>query len=240
MSTERDQAIDKIKKLLRMKRGGTAAEVETALAMAQKLAANHGIDINSVDPEEKLKSEMGHEDGWLGSRAPYDVQYAVRLVERFFNVDVIYRQGYRHIHKKEDGTTYAYKEDRCVRLAFVGRKFEIEIAIYIFRFLCGHFKRTWNTKRGRCRDRKSFVHGMFLGISNKLEAERPPIPANSQALVLSREAYKAQAFGELTSTKYKSPELSSAALRAGWIEGQRTSIRPAVEAGEPNPKQLAL
>jgi hypothetical protein len=95
--------IDKIKKLLRMKRGGTPAEIETALAMAQKLAAKHGIDINSVDPEEKLKSEMGHTDGWIGSRAPYDVRYAAKIVERFFNVDVIYRPGYRHVHSNPDG-----------------------------------------------------------------------------------------------------------------------------------------
>jgi hypothetical protein len=214
MSTERDQVID-------------------------RHAVNSHVVISSGDPEEKLKSEIGHQDGWLGRRAPYDVQYAVKLAERFFNVDVIYRQGYQHIQRNPDGSTWAYKEDECVRLAFVGRKFEIEIAIYIFRFLCGHFRRTWNTKRGRCRSRQSFIYGMYLGISNKLAADRPPAPENSQALVLSREAYMAQAFGELTKTPSKAPEVSSAALRAGWIEGQATNLRPAVEAGEPQPKQLA-
>jgi hypothetical protein len=51
MTPEQKAALDKIRKLLRMKRGGTAGEVENALRMAQELAAKHGIDLNTVDPD---------------------------------------------------------------------------------------------------------------------------------------------------------------------------------------------
>jgi hypothetical protein len=40
-------ALEKIKKLLRMKRGGTQAEIETALALAQQIAAKHVERTNS-------------------------------------------------------------------------------------------------------------------------------------------------------------------------------------------------
>jgi hypothetical protein len=68
----RDEALDKIRKLLRMKRGGTPAEVETALAMAAEIARKHGIDLSGVDPDHEPDQPIGHID--TVTSAPMGVQ----------------------------------------------------------------------------------------------------------------------------------------------------------------------
>lgn len=95
MSYEREQALDKIKKLLRMKRGGTPAEIETALALAAEIAAKWGIDMDSVNADDdQRKSDLHHAAGWEASRmASYDVKYAAGLVQEFFNVTVFFEPG---------------------------------------------------------------------------------------------------------------------------------------------------
>jgi|GEM_PF-1773596 hypothetical protein len=213
-----EKILEKIKNLLRMKRGGTPAEIETALALARELAAKHDIDIDSVDPEEKLKSELGHKDAYVARRVPYDQRYAAKICELYFNVDVVYRHHARLV----DGwpmTGYA--------ICFIGRGFEIEIAIYIFQFLCGHFARTWRTGRGRCRSRQSFIWGMFCGIRAKLEEQQAP-PASS-ALVLSRRTYVEKLFPKLRETNSGAPDIADTAAMAGYIAGRNTELRKGVK-----------
>lgn len=219
-----DQIIDKIKKLLRMKRGGTAAEVETALALAAKLAAEHGIDIESVNPDdEKLKSDLGHDDSWIGANISREAKYAASLIQQFFNVDVFFR---RACSKRG---TYGNA------LVFVGRAFEIEIAIYIFRFVLGHFRRSWrNRPNRRIRSRRSFI--MYCGIKHKLEEERPP-QSLPFALAESRAAYIDKSFGALVKIEpSKRWAFSDNAANQGYIAGRSTEFRKAVQ--KPTPLQL--
>lgn len=229
--SDREQAIDKIKKLLRMKRGGTPAEIETALALAAEIAARHGIDLDAVNPDDdQRKSEVGHEEPWVGRSVSYDVRYAAKLCELFFNVDVVYRQRVTRSYGQTIWLGYA--------AAFIGRKFEVEIATYIFKFLCGNFRRTWNTKRGRLRNRKRFVYGMFLGIRHKLEESRPEAPNTITAVAVSREAYIKEHFGALETVETKRPEIAETAATQGYLAGRATELRKAVS--KPGPLQISL
>ena len=82
--------IEKIKKLLRMKRGGTPDEVATALRLAQELAEKHGIDLNAVNPDDDGQREkpISHNDEVLGARASWESKYAGLVVSQFFKVSV--------------------------------------------------------------------------------------------------------------------------------------------------------
>ncbi|MCL5031267.1 MAG: DUF2786 domain-containing protein [Bacteroidetes bacterium] len=110
--------IDRIKKLLRMKNGGTAAEVATALFLAQQLAGKHGIDINSIDENEPDREPITHGGLESLSRLQWECKYAALIVTGYFNVKAFYRKFIQ------------------VQIIFVGTKTDIEIARYIPSFLC--------------------------------------------------------------------------------------------------------
>lgn len=213
--------VERIKKLLRMKRGGTPAEVETALGLARKIAAEHGIDLDSIDPEEKRQSsEWRHESAYLARRVPFDARYAAKICERFFNVEVVF-----------------YEAMHGFGIYFVGRVFEIEIALYIFRFLRGHFSRCWRVRENRLlRSKRSFVYGMFVGICSKLKQQK--VPEQSSAIALSRLSYMREQFPRLREVEHKAPEYSSKAMTAGFMEGLKTNLRKGVE--RPQTLQLGL
>jgi len=227
MKTEQTEIIEKIKKLLRMKRGGTAAEIETALNLASELATKHGIDLANVDPnEESEERRITHEDAVRTGRMQWESKYAMLIAQNFFNVNAVIRQ-------------VAWRS--CV-ITFIGTAWDIQIAIYVFRFLVGHFRREWNSRRGRCRNRQAFMYGMFQGISVNLNSKRPTVNANELAIVVHskarRENYLTKTFGKPTKTD-STPDRDAAEARLrGFIAGRETEIRSGVGSNGKN--QLLL
>lgn len=221
------EALDKIKKLLRMKRGGTSAEVETALNLAEELARKHGIDLASVDPNEQNdQRRISHEDAVRSGRIQWESKYAMLIAQEFFNVTTVIRGvGYRE----------------CV-ITFIGTSWDVQIAIYVYRFLVGHFRREWNTKRGRCRHRQAFMYGMFIGLSSKLAAQRKLVNADGLALIVNADARRKQylqtTFGETENTSTKPDCDATAAKMRGWKAGRETEIRQGVGTNAQN--QLLL
>lgn len=219
----REEALEKIKKLLRMKRGGTAGEVENALAAAQKIAAEHGIDLNSVDPDAK-DDPIGHEDTIIGARIQFECKYASLVCQSFFNVSVFTRRA--------SWTKYA--------LTFVGTEWDRQIAIYVYHFLVGHFRREWNTRRGRCRNRQSFLWGMYCGLCSKLREQMPDagiytlvkdgvvVIDPKQRALQRRKDYIAENFGEMESKSTAPDRDSETAKYRGWVAGRETNIRKGV------------
>jgi len=220
-----DTIVEKIKKLLRLKRGGTPDEIATALRMAQELAAKHGIDLGSVDENEEAPREqpLTHADATTASRLARECIYSALICKHFFNVEPLtQRTGWR-----------------VRKITFIGREWDIQIALYVYNFLVGHFRREWNTKRGRCRNRHAFMSGMFDGLARKLR-ERQPVEVNEaavlrldRALVLRRD-YMKEHFGDTTEKSYESDSDALAARHAGFIAGQQTEVRPGVKAGAEN------
>lgn len=98
--SERQKIIEKIRKLLRMQRGGTVDEITTALKLAQELAAKHGIDLNDVNPDDdgpKAEQPLGHKDMLDAKcRLQCEVKYSGLVCQKFFNVEVFQRYtGYK-------------------------------------------------------------------------------------------------------------------------------------------------
>lgn len=222
---------EKIKKLLRMKRGGTAAEVETALNLARELAQKHGIDLDSVNPDEHTEEKpINHHDAFVGGRIQVECKYAGIICNKFFNVNVFTR--------RIRFSAWPYYR---FALTFVGTDWDREIAGYVYRFLVGHFRREWNTKRGRCRNRHAFMDGMFDGLFIKLR-DRQPTPEAGVGLIhieraaKRRELYVGQHFGEMKGKSMKPDGNADQSRWRGFLAGQDTEIRPAVkdrnEAGQ--------
>src|ERR1041384_1268025 len=91
MNSDKDKILDKIRKLLRMKRGGTPDEVATALALAAELARKHGIALESVDPDAQPAQPITHLDTKTSARIQWECKYAALVCQQFFNVHVLLR-----------------------------------------------------------------------------------------------------------------------------------------------------
>ncbi len=219
----RAEAIEKIKKLLRMKRGGTPDEVATALRLAQELAEKHDIDLNGVNPDAEQERPIHHADAVHGARVQWECSYAGMICDRFFHVSVFQSVT-------EDRTKY------CMR--FVGTDWDTQIAIYVYHFLIGHFRREWKTRRGRCRNRQAFMWGMYLGLSSKLRA-RMPLPVQTPGIIpverqLARRKQYIQAhWGELKLEGAAPDGDADKALRRGYVAGQETEINSGVNGSAP-------
>jgi hypothetical protein len=227
MNPEQQAALEKIKKLLRMKRGGTPDEIATALRLAQELAEKHGINLGSVNPDEDTQAEkpVGHGVPVEGSRIQWEAKYAALVCEKFFHVN-----AFTH-----------HTAWRKYRIVLVGTDWDREVAAYVFVFLTRHFRQCWRQAK-RVRNRQAFLWGMYLGLCQKLsESQAKPV---ENALVLigraakRREQYIRDNFGETTSHSARPDSDAQAAKWAGWHEGQNTNIRPAVPGGAPKAREI--
>ena len=228
------EAIDKIKKLLRMKRGGTAAEIATALRRALQIAQRYGIDLAAVNPDDDGASRsVGHDAQPCGARIAYDHKYASAICTRFFNVDVVFGDRWRD--NGRPGIEFA--------INLVGLPCDREVARYVFIFVCRQFKIAWRTRRGRCRNRQNFIFGMFKGICANLEEARPNVAeavpaAPTEALELSRREYLDRHWPHTKKLNGGTPKRLSTSAFHGFLAGRATQIRPAVPESNPQPLQL--
>lgn len=223
MNSDQEKALDKIKKLLRMKRGGTADEIETALALAAEIARKHGIDMDSVDPDAEPAQRIGHIDATTSARIQWECKYAGLVCQEFFNITLILRQKRKLTVRSFPRLASDYI------LIFIGLDRDIQIALYVYRFLVRHFRHCWKTGRGRCRNRRAFLYGMYLGLCTKLQERNQCI--NEAGLILIdrqvalRKEYERSLFGEV-GTHDTTPERGAlAAKRAGYLAGRVTEIR---------------
>lgn len=125
---------------------------------------------------------------------------------------------------------------QCV--SFVGTASDIEIALYVYGFLTHHFAFSWTKHRGRCRNRRAFVDGMFAGLYAQLSAAEPkPLPEKKRAsalVVADHQAYVAKFIGETEEKKFDQPDNdASAARRAGFNQGLNTKIAAGLKPADP-------
>jgi len=225
MSADRDKVLDKIKKLLRMKRGGTPDEVRTALGLAAELARKHGIDIDGVDPDAEAAQPLGHIDAMTAARVQWECKYAGLICQQFFNVTLLLRNK-RKVTLR-DGWPRTASD---YMITFIGLDRDIQIALYVYHFLVRHLRWSWNTGRGRYRNRQAFLYGMYVGLCTKLNEQRVQ-QVNEAGLILldrlfaRREDYRQAHFGKLRNHDTKPDTDANAAKYAGYLAGRQTEIR---------------
>lgn len=203
---DNESILEKIKKLLRNK-GRTAAETETALWLAQKLAIKNGIDINTVNPDEPEREPITHAQASALRRVQCECKYAAMIVNRFFAVSTFLSFG----------------------IVFVGTKTNIEIARYVYNFLVRHFRREWETKKGKLRNRQAFMDGMYQGLYYKMLLSEPKLEEKEGLVLISNKVsikkYMDEKFKNLKSENIKPDKDSKIARQRGVASGFNTNIR---------------
>lgn len=231
------EVIDKIRKLLRLSRSANPHEAQLALQRALALARSHGVEVESLNPDASEKAQaITHTDTPARERLSYDKEYASRICAGFFRVTPVFRT---RIGRRADGWPRIEKV-----ISFVGTAADVEIALYVYGFLVHHFAFCWRTKRGRLRNRRAYVDGMFYGLYSKL-LDAEPAPAadacgtGAELVLAAHTAYIAAAIGKFTSATFAKPDLAAkAASWAGFMQGRRTSILDPLKAGAAAPLAL--
>lgn len=219
-----DDIVEKIKKLLRLARSSNPHEAQLAMERAMQLAREHEIAIEGLNPDDAAREKtVTHRDSEEHVRISYDKEYAVRICCRFFHVEAVWVK----IIIRRDGWPQL-----GTKITFVGRRSDLEIALYVYHFLQHNFSFCWRKHRGRFRNRRAFVDGMFHGIYSRLrEAEPPRDTKGTELVVRELETYIAAIMGETTKGEYTEPDHNAHAARnAGWMAGRETSIRTPLNA----------
>ena len=166
MTQIQSSLIEKIQKLLRLSGSNNQHEAELALSKAKQLAVENEINLASINVWEKLdeKYELGYLDS--GKRASICSHYVAWILNSYFNVKIIYTGG-RLTGRK---------------IAFIGKKQDIEISQYIYSYLINTIMSLWRNymlKTGvGCDARNSWMYGCYMGLNSKLEESKKQAEEN--------------------------------------------------------------
>jgi hypothetical protein len=169
-----EQAIEKIKKLLRLGRSPNCNEAMAAITKAHELAAAQGVAIDGVDPDAE-HAKITHESGGI-TRRNHARKLCHGILKRHFGVMVI---------GSSDGAIY------------VGPDVNIQIARHVEEFLVRQVGSEWREwaelkKIGARRKapperRRSFENAFFGAVD--LELELRPIRNDADQIRLEVEKY---------------------------------------------------
>lgn len=230
-----EEILNKLRKMLTLHKGASGAESDAALEKATALAAKHNIDlaIAAIDEAPTKKEEFIQGEFIEKRRKCVAQRFITDILQNHFNVRVLY-QGSRYYGQK---------------ILFLGRKSDVEFAIYVQGFLKSHIMDSWDNYKtahnAPTSHRATFFSGFYRGLNVKLtEAKRkqeeesfnglaPEIKVNAEnryALIIKSEEIERENF---VTTKYpKIRNASSARLNyyggdtahAGFKHGYATNI----------------
>ncbi len=226
--------LERIKKLLRLAadQRGNPHEAERAAALAFDLAQRHHVDIASLNLDENIERIIG-EHFPFGNKLDLIRLRAMGIVRVFFHVE----------------TCISYPQ-----VLFVGRETDVQIAGYVYEFLCRACRdclNAWDKAERQQRrkvttlKRKNYITGFFYGISANLGKAKDALALDDskRALVVAEEAKRKAKLDELVPDRspVKAPEAKrrvTSAIVAGWDAGKSTNIHSPLQGT--NREVLAL
>lgn len=154
-----EQLLNKLKKLLNLSKSANEHEAELALQKATAMATEAGIDLAIVQARgesESEKLEMIAESIQTGKRLPSLQKYASWLLNKHFNVQVIYSGGRGW--------------GRSVNI--LGDKRDVEFAKFVNEFVQDDMQRRWEYYKKShgltVRMKDTFMYNLWRGLDSKL------------------------------------------------------------------------
>lgn len=170
---DKEKAIEQIKKLLKHteENGATPAEAAAAIALAQKLMAEHNIKMEKLDAE--AEPEVLEEGIDVGTKSVSSIQcmFAQSLCKHFAC----------HVIMRWSTTKHAFQ------LAFIGDAVNCKVFKEAYLFAYNAFKFNWDkyhrslnlTTQQKTQARGTYLRGFIAGLTNELVKSE-----NANALVI--------------------------------------------------------
>jgi hypothetical protein len=234
--------VEKIKALLRLARDQAAspAEAANALNRAMELIERHKIDIATLDLDEATENLVRENIG-CGARVSLIKFLVADILRRFFNVRIVHVQ-------RQTGWTFSrgrFETD----IAVLGLESDVEIGVYVFNFLVGAHSRAqsaWAASEKKSRrkvtgaKKESYTRAWVSGVASNLRKPVPQPAALGDSKVAIVLAAKQKALDDFVKTTFPNTTTVErdrkrrvpTAEEAGWRDGRRTTINPAVKGGE--------
>ncbi len=224
-----DAILEKIRKLLRLGQSANAHEAGLALEHAFRLAAQHKIDVATLDLDPDVE-RIVHERFPVGHRLSYISKLTLDVVAAFFHVEIVV--------------------DRPA-VIFAGTQTDITIAHYVFGFLTGtcarELRRFEKSKRRRpsLSRRQNFIAGFIYGVRHQLRGAKQDLELADSTTALAvadgrrrRQEYMAELVPNTKAIAHPDPRRNKSALIVGFDIGRETPIRPAICTVRPGPLLL--
>ena len=161
--------IERLKKLLALAGNNTSqSEAEAALAKAQSIAIEHGINLAMLgESQAESETQIIRDEMEFGQRLPTVSNYVCNVLIKFFNVRII-TSGGRNSGRK---------------LIFVGKRGDINTAKYIYTWLAEIMVQCWrnyykNSSGVALRHKQSYFLGFYNGLLTKLESNERSVEAD--------------------------------------------------------------
>lgn len=161
-------------------KGATEHEMQTAMAMAMKLADKHRYNLDEIaadavmqqKEEAFIKAEFRTAEGEY--RRPPCHKYITRIIERYLKVEVILI-GKAWSKVSERGRLHSAVVYGST-IMMLGRESDVEFAKFTYNYLRETYNRLWaeyrKTNDIEQRYRDEFFEGVTYGLSNKLWSEQ--------------------------------------------------------------------
>lgn len=159
--------VNKIQKLLALANSDNKNEAELASKKAQELLIKHNISMSEV---ETANSDYFETNIDLPKRSN-ERKFIDALLDEYFFV-------------------FVYTDKRSNKIVFVGKKENVDVALYVRSFLEHTFKRLYkleNESQGwKGKHRESFYLGLYKGLKEKLEKQRQAIDTDNKLIVINK------------------------------------------------------
>ncbi len=225
---EKEKALSKIQKCLRLAKSTNSHEAALALKQAYALMKKHNINEGvALDCDNFVKG--GEVKSHNTAQVPSYIDGLLNVIMRCFTVSVIFRTSY----------------DNNTAVIFYGNQSDVMIAEYAYMFLArkltkarseyisslGCYRKSSKTKYG-----DAFAKGWVFAVQEELKTlRRHNDDLEFKAAYAKVEAYKKSLTGEIGIAKTKEPSTSPHhvdAIRLGIEQGSKVSISRAVNATE--------
>lgn len=164
-----DKLIERLKKLLALAGNNPSQEeANAAMAKAQAVALEHGIDLALLgESQAESESEIIRDEMEFGQRLPTVNNYVCNILINFFNVKII-SSGSRNNGR---------------RLIFVGKQADTNTAKYVYNWLAETMVRCWhsyyhNNAGVQLASKQSYLLGFYRGLESKLTANKRAVEAD--------------------------------------------------------------
>lgn len=181
----KNEVLEKIRKLLALTRSPVQAEAEAALVKAHEFMMKWAVEEHELQGGGKTEfvEVIIHE----GKQVPFEYKMVGSILHQFFNVrcvrmPVFVRNGFR--------------AERMHRLVCFGTSSNTEFAVYVASFLIHTFNRLWFSTAHQFRlnstYRKRYIAGLTAGFKKYLTSQQQQMESECKALmVIGKELTKA-------------------------------------------------